>query len=259
MKFEIKKGMFFNTLNLIQKNKNSLLYVVLLDIIFVIALLMLVKIFAKISNSAIASQQSFQLLALAIIYYLAILFVYSFFKYVVLHLIKSGFSKSKLEFKNLGNFFLLNITLFIILLLVFFALSLIASGIKEGISPFVSLIILLLYFIFAYAFVNLNHVLFSEGKSLTKSLQIALKNFGKLKIYYGVYAVILAAIAIIILVFSIFGNFLKYTFFQDYNALIQYGDAYTIIFVHSLGIIFYLAILFNRFYFYNIVKEKIIK
>ena len=143
--------------------------------------------------------------------------------------------------------------------MVFFILSLLAASVVEGIAPIVSIIILLIFTVIAYAFVNISHVLFYEGKNLMQSLQMAAKSLAKFSRYYGVYIAILAAFAIIFLVFSLFGNFLKGTFFQDYNALLQYGNIYAIMFIHSLGIIFYIAILFNRFYFYNIVKEKFMK
>ena len=261
MKFEfrIPKGMFFNTLNLINKNKKSLFYVVLMDVIFLIALFILAQIFNIISQGALARQQTYQLLFLAAIYYLAALFIYSLFKYIILNFVKSVFEKNKIYFKNLGKFYLLNIIIFLILFLIFFILSLLAASVVEGIAPFVSAIILSIYVVIAYAFVNINHVLFFEGKNLLQSLQMTTKSLIKFNKYYGVYLVILASIVIIFLIFTLFGNALRSTFFQDYNSLLQYGDIYTIVFIHTLGIIFYIAILFNRFYFYSIVKEKFMK
>jgi len=256
MKFEIKKGVFFKTLNLVNENKKSLLYIITLDVIFFVALFILGQIFNAMSYSVSLRQQIYQLLFLVIVYYLVVLFIYSLFKYLVLFFVKSTFKKYKLDFDRLGKFYMLNIILFLILFLIFFILSIIAASINEGIAPFISLGILLLYIVFAYAFVNINHVLFYEGKGLIATLQSGTKFLGKFTSYYGVYIVILAAFGIIALLFSIFGTALKNTLFQDYNALLQYGDVYTIVFVHAVGIIFYLAILFNRFYFYGIVKEK---
>ncbi len=258
MKFEVKKGVFFNTLNTINNNKKSLFYIVVADAIFLAALFLLGQVFSAISFS-VAATQTYKLLFLAALYYLALLFIYSFFKYLVLHFIKSSLGKNKLEFNRLGKFYLLNIFVFLILFLVFFLLSLLAASIKQGIAPYISLLILLLFSVFAYAFVNIIQVLFYEGKNMGKSLQLGAKALAKIKHYYGVYLIIIAAFIIIFLLFSIFGNFLKLTLFQDYNSLLRYGDIYTIVFVHAVGIIFYLAIVFNRYYFYNIAKEKLLK
>ena len=258
MKIEIKKKAFFNALNAINKNKKSLLYVVLFDVLFLAALFILGQVFNAISYS-VAATQTYKLLSLAALYYLALLFIYSLFKYIVLSFIKSVFGKNKLDFNRLGKFYLLNIVIFIILLSLFFLLSILAVSIKQGIAPYASLLILFLFAVFAYAFVNISQVLFYEGKGLGGSLRLGAKHFGKFDKYYGVYLVIAAAFAVIFLLFSIFGNLLKFTLFQDYNSLLKYGDIYTIVFVHAVGIIFYIAILFNRYYFYNITKEKLLK
>ena len=258
MKLEIKKRVFFNSLNAIRENKKSLLYIVIIDVIFFAALFVLGQVFNAISYS-VSMQQTYMLLLLAVFYYLALLFIYSFFKYIILYLIKSSFGKNKLEFDRLGKFYLLNIVIFVILSLVFFLLSLLAASIKQGIAPYASLLILLLFSVFAYALVNISQVLFSEGKGLGGSFGLAAKYLGRLNNYYGIYSVIVAVFAIIFSLFGIFGNLLKITLFQDYNSLLKYGDIYTIIFVHAVGIILYLAILFNRYYFYNIIKEKFLK
>ena len=257
MKLEIKKKVFFNSLNAIKENKKSLLYIIIIDVIFFTALFILGQVFNAISS--VSMQQIYMLLLLAVFYYLALLFIYSFFKYIILYLIKSSFGKNKLEFDKLGKFYLLNIVIFVILSLVFFLLSLLAASIKQGIAPYASLLILLLFSVFAYAFANISQVLFSEGKGLGGSLGLAAKYLGRLNKYYGIYVVIISAFAIIFSLFGIFGNLLKITLFQDYNSLLKYGDIYTIIFVHAVGIILYLAILFNRYYFYNIVREKLLK
>lgn len=258
MKLEIKKKVFFNSLNAIRENKKSLLYVILIDVIFFAALFILGQVLNAISYS-ISMQQAYILLLIVVFYYLALLFIYSFSKYIILYLIKSSFGKNKLEFDRLGRFYLLNIALFAVLFLAFFLLSLLAASIKQGIAPYVSLLLLLLFSVFAYAFANISQVLFYEGKGLGGSLGLAAKYLGRFDKYYGIYAVVVSAFAVIFLLFSIFGNLLKITLFQDYDSLLRYGDIYTIIFVHAVGIIFYLAILFNRYYFYNIVREKILK
>ena len=262
---ELKKrflaSIFFKTSGLVNKGKKLLFYIILLDIFFIVSLSMLKIVFGTLNFAPTSVQQTYYLLFLAIIYYLGFLFFYSFFKYLILFFVQSTISKKRpiLSFNRIGKFYLLNLVVFLILFLVFFVLSALASSIQEGIAPFTSLFILLFYFIFAYAFVNISHVSFSEGEKVWQSFRLGVKSLGRFKYYYGVYITIILSFAIIFLLFTTFGNILKFTVFQNYNALSQYGDIYTIIFVHAVGIIFYIAILFNRFYFYNIVKEKFLK
>lgn len=232
-----------------------------MDIFFIASLFILQFIFNSLSFAPITRQQTYFLLFLVIIYYLIFLFLYSFFKHIVLFFVKSILDKKslKLLFDRIGKFYLLNIILFLTLFLVFFVLSLLAASVQEGIAPFVSLLILSLYSVFAYACVNMSHVLFYEGKSLVESLRVGTKFLTKFNKYYGVYLTIIFAFAIVFLLFTVFGNVLNYTVFQDSNALLQYGNVYTMAFTYAVGIIFYIGILFNRFYFYNILKEKFLK
>src|SRR3989338_7119866 len=141
MKLEIKKRVFFNSLNAIRENKKSLVYIVIIDVIFFAALFVLGQVFNAISYS-VSMQQIYMLLLLAVFYYLALLFIYSFFKYIVLSFLKSAFGKNKLDFGRLGKFYFLNIIIFVILFLVFFLLSLLVANIKQGIASYASLIIL---------------------------------------------------------------------------------------------------------------------
>ncbi|MAH33202.1 hypothetical protein CL615_02310 [archaeon] len=259
LKNKFKESIFFDTFNSIKTDKKILSYVILIDVLFFVGLWIFGLIFNSFILTPASVGQVYYLLALVIIYYLGLLFIYSFFKYIILSFIKSVFSKNKLDFGRLGKFFLLNLVNFLILFFSFFILSLLAASVKEGIAPFIAIVILLAFFVFSYACVNISQVLFYEGKSLGNSLQMAAKNLGKVNKYYGVFLIILSALAVIALFFGTFGAVLKNTLFQDYNSLLRYGDIYTIIFVHSVGIIFYIAILFNRFYFYNIVKKKFLK
>ena len=226
-----------------------------MDAVFLVSLFVIGLIFDAI-NRNVSIQQISQFVFLSIVYYLILLFIYSLFKYIVLFFVNSSFKENKIDFNKLGKFYLLNIIIFLILFFVFFILSALASSVRVGIAPFASLLILLIFSLFAYAFINIIHVLFKEGKNISESLKFGIKFLGKLRSYYGVYLVIIITLGFIFLLFGFFGNILKLTAFQEYDNLLRYGNLYQITFVHSVGILFYISILFNRFYFYNIIKEK---
>jgi len=255
LKDKFSKAIFIDTLKRINKERKLFFYVVLMDIFFLASLFVLRMFFDNLNLIPTNKQQAFYFLFLGIAYNLLFIFAYSFFKHIILSFIKSTFKKSELNFERLTKFFMLNIAIFIILFFVFLLLGLFASGIKEGAAPWITLVILFAYFALAYVFVNISHVLFFEKNNIKESLSNALKYLKSFKSYYGVYLSISFAFLVVILLFSIFGNILKFTLFQDYSSLLKYGNIYEIVFVNAVGIIFYIAILFNRFYFYNLVKK----
>lgn len=251
MELKAVKGPFLDSVKAVRGKKS--LYAIAADMAFFAALFALAGLFAAASQ--ISSQSTPKLFFLSIIYYLALLFTYSFFKFLALFLVKSSFEKHRLNFSRLGKFYLLNFSIFIILFLIFFMLSFLAANIKEAAAPYISIIILFLFIAASYPWLNMAHVFFYEGKGIFESLKHGIISLKRIKNYYGTYLVIAAAFLLITAMFGIFGNALKNTVFQDYSTLLKYGDIYTIIFVHATGIIVYLAILFNRFYFYRIVQK----
>ena len=255
MKFEFRKGPFFGSVEKI-KEKEKVFYVVVTDIVFLFSLFILARIFNLISFNA-AVQNISKALFLSLLYYLVLLFLYSLSKYIVLSMIKSTFGKHRLNFSNLGKFYLLNVIIFLVLFGVFFGFGLLAASVKQGLAPYTSLFILVIYSLASYVFLNASQVLFFKNGNIGKSLGNGASFLVNVKKYYGVFLTIAAAFGVAVLLFSVFGSALRNTFFQDYGALLRYGDTYTIIFVHVIGIVFYLAILFNRFYFYSILKQKL--
>ena len=253
MRIGVKSGPFLDTIKIAMGKK--FFYAIVADMAFFASLFILANLLAAASYAS--SQSVLKLFLLSLVYYTALLFIYSFFKYLALFLARSSFEKYRLDFERLGKFFFLNVCIFIILFIVFFMLSFLAANIKEGVVPFAALAILFLYAIIAYPWLNMVHVFFYEGKNMLESLKHGALSLKKIRDYYGAYLVIASAILLILALFGIFGNALKGTVFQNYSSLLKYGDMYTIIFVHATGVIVYLAILFNRFYFYRIVKEKL--
>ncbi|MBL7056380.1 hypothetical protein ISS07_05690 [Candidatus Woesearchaeota archaeon] len=255
MKFEIKKEVFSGTLTAVKENKKQFFYVFLLDVFFVLSLYVLGIILSGVASKTLTKNPTI-IIFLILLYYALIILVHSFFKYWILDLVKSAYTKTKINLNKVGGFYLLNLSLFGILFVISLVAGLFTAGLREAVSPFISLFVFAFFLLFSYLYWNISQVLFFEGKTTKESLTISFSSLKNFKSYYGIFLVILVAVGIIASLFGVFGNILKSTLFQDYGSLLRYGDVYTILFVHSMGIIFYLAILFNRFYFYNIVRKS---
>jgi len=260
MKFEIKKGAFFKTSNILKNSKSLIFYILLVDIAFLIVFLFSSMAYGSFSKNLLNYQNLSLLFFSFIVYNLILILIYSLSKFFVLYLIKSSFSGKKLNFNRFCKFYLLNIIIFLILFILLLILSVIAQSMVEKISPFASLIVMILYALFSYVFVNISQILFNEGKKISSCLRMALKFFGKIRHYYGVIVVLILTVALIQLLSMPIVSRFDYTIFQgDLFSVFKLGNIYSKSFaVVGLIIIPYIAILFNRFYFYCIVKEKLL-
>jgi len=116
LKKRILESVFSKTSSSINKEKKLLFYVIITDVFFIASLFVLRFIFDSLNFSPSIPRQTYFLLFLVVLYYLVFLFLYSFFKYIVLFFVKYTLDKKslKLAFDRIGKFYLLNIILFLI-------------------------------------------------------------------------------------------------------------------------------------------------
>ena len=272
LKKRIQSSQFFETLKIIKKQPKLFFQAVLFDVLFLASLYGISKLVsfsipADTSSITAILQSPWLMLSFALIssalYYLFILFIYSFFKYNILDIIKSMFGKTKFSFRRLGSFFLLNILIAALLFAVFISINLIVSPFI--VSPFIVIKILaaILFFVmivpfifFSYPLINITHSLFEEGSNIKDSLKKGFKiTFGKIKSYAAVYLHSIIVFVIYIVLFYIFGLILKYTLFRDLQAYAGYYPIYVGFFNITATILLFLIIAFNRIYFYNAVRK----
>lgn len=252
---------FFRVFNIIKKNSHTYFYTITLDFIF----LALIIIIGKYLGSLIP-QDPQQLMTIfksqanllifvfgyPTIYYLFVIFLYSITKLSILNLIKQLYEKQKFNLKGLGKFYLLNLLLFIIFLLI----SLVITGIlalilQKDFLKYVVLILGIPFLFFVYSMMNIAHTLFmgNYGKRIIKkSFYIAFSSIKK----YGLF---IMWDIILILTYLVFYNIIhlifRFTLFLNQQLLTSYGPLYLKIFNIMSIVVIYLIIAFNRMYFFE--------
>lgn len=191
------------------------------------------------------------------IFFLILLFVYSFFKLIVLDYTKSLFEKTEFSFRRLWQFYSLNITISGVFLAIILISNFILAGIKIQYRPFAFISLAVPYFLFLYIIPNVSHSLFYQGASLKESVMKGFKiTFTKMKIYREtILIMILAALALWLLFFGS-GYLIRLAASKNYSMYLStyaYFKQASIIIVY---IAFYFAILINRISFYAIIREE---
>ena len=231
---KIKKSVFFETYSLIRKNLNNYLKTLFFDFIFLIIIFFVGQKIAPMIYTLQSDPVS--LFSAVIGYYLVLLFLYSIIKCFIVGLIIS----KKFVIKEIFRMFWINLTILFVILavsLIFFtALNYLFIANFFKVISFIYLLILLFYF---YPFMNGVHLNYIKKNYLRKSFAL-IKKVKKFAPIYLWTVVLFLAFLLISGLFSLL--------FQGANWYLETNKALTIIFG-------YLVFAFNRYYFYNIIKE----
>ena len=266
-KLKFKESYFVKTWGLIKKNPKNSLLIILFDVLFLASVSVLYGLISSLISEDIEATKAIMLvyLVLILLYYLGLVFLYSFFKYLVLNSIKSFFEHFQTKFKllkgreffaGLKKFYLLNLLTFAVFFTGFLILnSLFLMSTKQEYAPYIFLTINLPFFLILYIFINISHTLFSEFKEvgMKEVVRNTFRTVAKIKAYAGIFLMNIAAIIVYFIVFYFIGLVLKATIFKGYMVSIQ---PYNMIFAIITNIFLYLILFFNRIYFYNVIKNK---
>lgn len=255
----ITQPLFIKSFKLAKSNLGKIGLMVLFDLLFLgssYALYNIGLFFAQ--NIALPQNSSIVLvfLALTLVYYLIVLFAYSFFKYSVLDAIKSLFDKTEFSFKRLGRFYALNIVLGVILFLSVFFANLILVNTKPQYRVMVFLLFAVPYLLLFYVIANISHSLFYKGYSIKEALKKSLKmTFTRISIYREtILAIIL--VALLMWLFLLGLGYLVRLSGNNYSLYLTLYSYFTNFSAWATAVVFYLAILINRISFYAIVRES---
>ena len=244
---KFKESLLNKTFQLIKENPSKFLYTLLFDSLFILLISVINNISYMIIPQDPAALQSLpqsQMISVILflpLYLLLTLIIYSTFKYFILNIISSLFTKKEASTKNLSKFYLLNLIIFSAYLIIFITLTLIySSTIKPEYMRLTYLLTVVPLTILAYIFLNIAHTIFIKKLAIKTTLTQAYNlTFKKFKQYLPP---ILVTISIYILSIIIFFISLSLTLPQIY---IQ---------ITSL-ILFYLMIAFNRIYIFKITNR----
>ena len=253
------KLLFIASLKLAMKIPNKVGLIILFDVLFLVSLLVLQKLFRYFAQSFVAEiTLTFGLILLifTLIYYLITLLVYSFFKYSILDFIKSLFERTEFSLNRLGQFYSLNLIIAGIFYAIFLIFGFILENIKQSYQPLVFIFLAIPYLLFLYAIINISHSLFYEGASIKESVKKSFKiTFTKIKIYRETISIMIFFALFLWILFLGSGYLIRFIASRNYNLYLNVYAYFKQILIIVFWIAFYLAILINRISFYKIIKN----
>lgn len=256
-----RESLFIKSFRLAKSNLNKTGLMVLFDALFFILLLYVFPILNQYIGQSIfvaPTVLSFYLfLFLSLIYYSMLLFVYSFFKYIVLDYIKSLFENTEFSFNRLGQFYALNIVIAGIFFGIMILANFLLASIKPQYRPFVFIAIAAPYLLFLYIILNLSHSLFCQGASIKESLKKGFNTtFTKIKVYREtILVMILFALVLWLLLYGS-GYAIRFLASKNYSLYLTYYAYFKQASIIVFYLAFYLAILINRISFYSLAREE---
>jgi len=243
-------------LDSLKNNPKKTAYMLLLDVGFIAAFVILGVIFSSFFpediQGYVAASRANAIIGFvaSLVYFLAVLLVYSMSKGLIIRIIQSLFHKTGISLKNTLRLWAVNIITSFILLAVLFSLlyiSTIAARPQSVVA--LSLVFLVLFAFFAFAFVNALHSFYTIGKKL-KSLFAKAAGFTFLGIrnYIMVYVWDIAVIIAALIALFLLSLLLRFLIPQPY---------YIQLFNISVLIAALLILSLNRIMFYMAVSEKL--
>jgi len=257
---KIKKShLFIKSLDLIKSNPGKIGLMILFDVLFFVSFFSMKIIFDylnKILGVPNSGAEIFVRIIFFLIYFLALLIAYSFFKYSILDFIKSLFEESQFSLKKFGQFYLLNAIIAGIFIIMIILLNFLLYSINEEYRPFIFILIGTPCLLFSYIFVNISHALFYRGHSIKDSPKKSFTiTFTKIKIYREIILVIiLFALFLSFLLFGA-GYLIQIVASRNFSLYLRIYSYFTLASIISLYTVLYLVILINRISFYAIIMN----
>ncbi|MDP3766331.1 MAG: hypothetical protein Q8R04_07505, partial [Nanoarchaeota archaeon] len=254
------KPLFLKSLYLAKSNPNKTGLMILFDALFLISVFVLYRLSAYFAQSLFAAQTpAFVLISIAfsLIYYLILLFAYSFFKYGVLDFIKSLFEKTEFSFNRLGQFYSLNMIIAGIFFAIMFLANFLLASVKAQYRPFVFIFLAVPYSIFLYTIVNTSHSSFYQGASTKDAIKKGFEiTFKKIKVYRETILIVILFALLLWLLFFGSGYLIRLVASKNYSLYLNTYAYFKQISIILFDIVFYLVILVNRISFYALAKES---
>ena len=262
MKFQniAKNSLTLQSYKIAVSNYPKLGMMALFDAMFVISFFIVQKLANYLGTAIvpyISFSQIFFLFALSAIYYLAVLFIYSFFKFNVLEYARPAAEKSQFDLKKFWNFYLLNLIIALAFLVIMLIINFILMNLKPEYAPYVFLVIAIPYLLFLYILINISQSLLYIGNSLKASLKKGFNiTFTEMKSYREIVFVIVAASIVLWLLFLGFGYILRISTSGNYLMYLNAYSAYSETVKWIISIVTYVLILINRIAFYNVANKN---
>lgn len=269
LKKRFKNSLFAKVGKEIKSAPAAFSMMVMLDFLFLFSLIIFNKLMRfLIPSSPDAFIKSFASpwlalsmgLFLMVFYYLMLVLLYSFFSCCIIKLIYKTFDKKNISFKTLPKFFLLNLTIALMLFAaIMIILILIPMLIAQKTAMAVVIVILAAVIaFFGYPFCIAAQLMFFTEKKIkatvAKSFRFVFLRFKK---YSPVYLWSLLIVIAYLILSLIVGLILKFISFGNADVLSKIASVYDPIFIGVTTVLLVCMLVFNRIYVYFIVKQKI--
>lgn len=258
-KITANESIFLKSFRLAKSSPNKVGYMVLFDFLFFLSIYvfqMLSQYAANNISIGPAKSTFYIFLLLSAVYYLIVIFSYSFFKYIVLDYIKSLFESTDFSFRRLGQFYSLNIVIAGIFFSIMILANFLLASIKLQYRPYTFIALAIPYLLFLYVVLNLSHSFFYQGASVKESLKKGFKTtFTKIKTYRETIAIMILCALLLWLLFFGSGYLIRILASKNYGLYLSYYSYFKQASIIAFDLALYAIILINRISFYFIVKE----
>ncbi len=252
-----EKLVFFQSVKSLKSDPGRIGKILLFDALFVISFYALWKLFFYF-NSGFTLQRTLGtgiiFLILSLIYYMIILFIYSFFKFCILDFVGSIGLQPRFSLKGFLDFCLLNIVILGVIIGLMLAINFVLYASKPQYKIYVFAILGVPFLIFSYLFTNFSQQSFYSGLTIKKSIKKGIKfsvtrNGG-----------IILTTLVLTLIFWLLIYLPAYTFnllaSSDFQLYLAGYSLYAKAMIILSYIAAYLIILINRVSFYLITKNS---
>jgi len=246
-----KKGLvFFKVLSSLIKKWKKTLLVILVDLLFIASLYILSRVVylivptqGLIGNNTLAG--GIIALAAGIGYLFLLILAYTIAKYIVVQIIRN----QKIGLEGVFKVFWLNVLIGIILYIVILIVNFVINIFRQSIKNYVFAILLVLFCLFGYSFVQLCHLLFRKDKRVLENLSIGARFlYYKTRLYMEVWFAILVMVLVYALLVLFIGTFFTVT-------VMQQVELYNLVFTKITYIALFVINLIARYHFYGVIEK----
>jgi hypothetical protein len=248
---------------LVKSNRTALLYILFIDAAFGIGLFYFKRFVellapsltpeALVANASLA----FYGLALVFVYYLLVLLLYSFAKFLVMSLVRGMRSSESIGFERFLPFYGLNVLLIGIFFFIMLSISYIFAALKNPFQVVGILVLIVPFVLLIFIVMNMAHSRFfakNTGvlKSVSSSFSFAFTSMRQYGFVIGWNAVFALVFVIVLLI----PGFVIQSFsdnFALYASLYEAFTGFTMVFTTFM---LYVAAIFSRVAFYLIAEAK---
>ena len=258
IKNKIRNSLSIRSVKRAKSNPDKIGIMILFDALFVVSFFVLKSFFEYFAGQfplPTTASAFYIFIIFTLAYYLIVVLAYSFFKYSLLHFVKSLFAKSYFSAGRLWDFYLLNVIIAGIFFGIMLVFNLLLASIKQTYAPYAFILLAIPYALFLYVILNISHSAFYNGASIKDTIKRAFKvAFARMRDYRETVLLMILAAFIVWLIFLGSGYIIRTITSGNYASYLAAYSYFRQISIIAIDVMIYLLVLVNRISFYNAVN-----